>query len=73
MTFFSSFSASNIMEQAGSMIRLRNTMCTGQRISGRLAKKTGISDSPAMGTWIAKIYARAFEGCQKFFGPSAPP
>ena len=55
IAFGSAPSASKISEQDGSMISSRKTMCTGSRISGQSAKNTGISDSPAMGTWMAKM------------------
>ena len=42
-------SPSKTIEQAGSMIRWRNAMWTGSRISGQ-PKSTGSSDSPAIGT-----------------------
>jgi hypothetical protein len=37
------------MEQAGSIINSRKTICTGQRIRGKSANSTGISDNPAIG------------------------
>ncbi|MPN06509.1 hypothetical protein SDC9_153765 [bioreactor metagenome] len=69
ITFFSSFSASKIMEQDGSMINSRNTICTGQSISGKSAKNTGISDKPAIGTCTAKIYPSAFWRLSKMRRP----
>ena len=50
----SSASASNTIEQAGSMMSSRNTMCTGIRISGQ-PSSTGTHDSPAIGTWTASM------------------
>src|SRR5665647_1876781 len=60
ITFFSSFSASKIMEQEGSMINSRKTMCTGHKIMGKLPNNIGNNDNPAMGTWIAKMYPKDF-------------
>ncbi len=60
ITFFSSFSASKIIEQAGSIINSRKTICTGHRMRGKSVNNTGIKDNPAIGTWIAKIYPNAF-------------
>ena len=50
ITGFYQFSASKIIEQAGSIISSRKTMCTGHKIRGKLAERTGISDNPAIGT-----------------------
>ena len=56
ITSGSSASASKTIEQAGSMISSRKTMCTGSRISGHFSpSSTGISDRPAIGTWMAKM------------------
>ncbi len=60
ITFFSSSSASKMMEQAGSIINSRNTICTGHNSNGRSLKNTGMSDRPAIGTWMAKMYPSAF-------------
>ena len=50
ITFFSSFSASKMIEHAGSMINSRKTICTGHKIKGKLPNNIGNKDNPAMGT-----------------------
>jgi hypothetical protein len=52
-------SASNTIEQAGSMTNSRNTMCTGKSSKGH-PKTSGSSDMPAVGTWTAMMYRIAF-------------
>ena len=42
------------------MTSSRKTMCTGRSRSGQPGKNTGSIDSPAMGTWTAKMNATAF-------------
>ncbi len=69
MTLASPSSASNTVEQAGSMISSMNTMCIGIRISGQPIA-TGIRDNPAMGTCTAKIYAIAFLRLSNILRPS---
>src|ERR1017187_7456470 len=56
----SASSASKMMEQDGSMINSRNTMCTGISNSGQLGKKIGAIDNPAIGTWTARMNVTAF-------------
>jgi hypothetical protein len=54
IVFDSSVSASKTIEQAGSIISSRKTICTGYRIIGQ-PSRTGISEEPAMGTWTLMI------------------
>ncbi len=65
----SSFSDSNTIEQAGSMISSRKTICTGSRTRGML-KSTGMRDMPAIGTWTERMYAIAFFRLSKILLPS---
>jgi hypothetical protein len=54
MRSFSSDSASKTVVQAGSMMNSKNTMCTGNRISGQ-PSNTGNAESPAIGMWTEKM------------------
>ena len=65
----SSGSASNTIEETGSMINSRKTTCIGPSTSGQ-PNRTGISDMPAIGTCTAKIYAMAFLKLSNILRPS---
>ena len=69
----SSGSASNTIEQAGSMMNSRNTMWTGQR-SAASRTASGSSASPAIGTCTADDVAPSpCAGCRRSAGPAARP
>ena len=51
------------------MMSSRKAICTGSRIKGQ-RNSTAHSESPAMGTWIAKMYAIAFFRLSKIRRPS---
>ena len=54
----SSGSASNTIEQTGSISSSKKAMCTGLKTSGR-PNSSGISDRPAIGTCTARTKAMA--------------
>ena len=60
ITFASAASATKTKEHEGSMINSRKTIWVGSSSSGQPEKKTGNMESPAMGTWTAKVKAMAF-------------